>query len=238
MYPQEPGFIWHLRTVSLTSVINFLLPARLGELSIVVLVAKRLALGLGDVGLSIFAIRVQELVVALIIGLALLIFAPSGVSTFFGFFEASPALWSLVLLAFGGVIVLAAIYFYRKHPILDSARKHFCSVKIWGCSWLISVLMYLLIYAIARWLNVDDALAVTPLIFLAVLLVSFVPVNGLANIGGYHLAWVLPLVAVGYETELAVSIALLAHLGVSVLVILATVAVLVLDMIDLRSDES
>lgn len=230
MYAEETSFLWHLRTVSLASVMNFLLPARLGEFSLVALVAKRLGFGIGAVGISIFVIRIQELVCATVIAVFLLVFF--GTATLGRLLLqvnlGSGLVFLIVTLALVGLGALA--YLFRQHALLEKTRRSFLDEGLWGYSALVSLLMFGLIYFVAKALDVEDALATTPLIFLSALLVSLFPVNGLANVGGYHLAWVLPLLAVGYSSDAAVSFSVLAHVMVSALVVLAAFFVLIIDI--------
>ncbi len=231
MYPGMLGFAWSFRAVSFASVMNFLLPARIGEFSLVALLSKFLNLDFRAVGLSVLVIRVQELVYSLIIaGILFFAFRSTVLIEGAGFQIRQVSPWFLICAAALVLVALLLLYVFRESTHLKHSRGVIQDWRINLLSAAIAFMMLLTILCVAKWLVIENAVVITPMVFIAVLLVSFIPVNGLANVGGYHLAWAAPLLAMGYSRDQAVPLAVSAHLGVSGLVLLALLATLITDL--------
>ena len=222
MYGVRDQDAWSLHSVTLAAVMNFLLPARLGELSLVALVVQRLQQDYRSVVLSVAVIRIQEFLFASVLAIGWLLLAQRSVpERWWQGAGEGVSLWFAALLGLGLVIALWIARRFWQHALLAMPRAHARDPRLWQLSAAVALCMLLLIFCVARGLNIAQAAALTPLVFFAVLLVSFSPVNGLANVGGYHLAWALPLIGLGYDSDQAVSLAVLSHLVVFLMVLVA-----------------
>lgn len=196
------------------SVINFLIPARLGEVSLPWMIARQTGEKFTSAAAAVISIRFMELVAAAGIMLACLVLLPQELESIWFWTGLSAA-----ALALAAVVIAVASLILWWGFIRTRVRGYEMALPAWMLSLGVMVLALLLTASICRALGISSALEVAPVIFLASLLIRFLPANGLASSGGLHAAWAVPLGLLGYGTSDALLLSLWAHFLITCLVV-------------------
>ena len=219
---------------SLYGMFNYLLPAKSGELTYVLLLNRCLRVGLADSTATLVTARFFDFgVVALCLPFVLAVFFDQLPDWLI---QSSIVYCVLVALAGGLVVVWLRTGRFRttdestKNKLrravsklvdglrtIDDRRQYWplwlLSLLIWGC-------VYTNLYLIV--LSIGFAPTLVQMIVVSIILVplTLLPVQGLANVGTHEVGWVAAYSLFGYSPELALAIAVTTHVVLFVFVLL------------------
>jgi hypothetical protein len=193
------------------SSLNFLLPAKLGEFSLPMLIQRFFGEKILDNIPVILGLRVMD------VGT---LFAVAGLAALFvGYTEWVEGMVHLLWLAGGGLtclLIALGVPVIRRFLAgkIELARNrlagHFLYIGL--TSFLLAGVFFLQVLATALALGAPGALIAGLTVFIFTVLTRIVPADGLANIGSHHLAWFFALTILGMPRDEAMSVAVLSHL--------------------------
>lgn len=197
------------------SVINFLVPARLGEVSLPWMLAKQTGLKISSTVAAAIGIRLIEVVASIVILFFCFALFPDGFQSMLSIFGFSSHSAMLVAIAIWVTIIFMLVILIKRQ-----VADYRINIPVWIASLGVMLLALSLTMAVCMALGVESVFQVAPIIFLASILVRLMPANGLANAGGLHAAWAAPLALFGYDAPEAVLISIWAHLLIASLVVI------------------
>ncbi|TVS00202.1 MAG: hypothetical protein EA406_01465 [Rhodospirillales bacterium] len=205
-----------------------LLPGKIGELSLPYLLKRRLDVRLSFGVGALILLRAYDLLLLVLVGCTLLILyqdtfglpAAAGWAAVFGAVTAAVAAVALPTMA-RTLVVMAPAALRRRQRVMSIFEGLLAATT--SLTWVRLVVLVLLTAGL--WLllftafhGVSLALGATPgwpQSVLAVVAASFafaLPINGVANVGPFHLAWVAVMVPLGVPIERAAAAAFSAHI--------------------------
>lgn len=224
-------FVQLLAITGLYGMYNYLLPAKSGELSYVVLVNRRLNVSLVDSTTSLIAARYLDFAtIALILPFVLIIFMKS------------MPLWLIYAsLTFCSAVFIGSVliyYFFKQHSIQANRPKSFkyiwiakiykvltnlqdglikiynrrehmslllLTILIWLC---VYTNFYLIVVSLGYQLNYFQIVVIS--IFMIPM--TLLPIQGFANLGTHEIGWVAAFSVFGQPEEVALSAAISSHI--------------------------
>lgn len=202
-----------LRISCYFSLLNFLVPARLGEVSLPWMVASHTGIQFSAAAWVMLFVRVLELTIAFFLLLLVLVAYPNELQPMLTYSGWTQKIVILSLAVAIGITLFILVKWQKKLGF-----NYFDQTLVTSLG--VVVLAFLQTLVICMFLKIESPLQVAPMIFFASLFLRFIPVSGLANTGGLHLAWALPLFIVGYTQAEALELSVWAHLLITSLTLL------------------
>ncbi|MCD4760049.1 flippase-like domain-containing protein [archaeon] len=209
--------------VCIHNVMNYLIPARLGELSYFYLL-KRKKIEFGKSVASFAVVRFFDLLVVSIIFFVSLIFMKNVPESFNGIVPIVAVLVGLLLIF---ILISPLLYRYFSSK-LNSKRLFVKKLKeIYDALLVIkskSVLFSLFLFSVLIWFSLYSLMYVLLLdlgiqfsLWQAIIVISFpliisaLPINGIGGYGTTEVAWLIPFLAFGLSKEIAIANGFVIH---------------------------
>jgi uncharacterized membrane protein YbhN (UPF0104 family) len=202
-----------IKIASIHNTWNSLLPFRLGEISLVLMLKQYFNLSYIDSLAALSAIRLGDVALMLICGgtMTAIVFSSESISNIL-----SEHIASIFLFIF---VALVAFFFlmrnknnkfhqYKKFIKNISRRK---MLSILGFSTAIWLSLFILSYFSMMSINENSTLVVAFVGFTGAATSVLFPISGFANIGSYHATWVGALMLYGLPIEEAVATGIISH---------------------------
>jgi len=234
------------------AILNNILPAGLGEVSILYLFKKVMNINYSKSVSSLFTLRTIDFALSAIL-FALLFLFKSKIVCF------STMLWtimecligiSVILLVFAGFFVYSDKFFKKisesafinKFNILSRLNKFLIAMRIHLSEFiafdsilvlsfltlLIWLVTYFVLVAAAKTLNSGLLFSDIFFVFLMLWPITVLPIKGILNIGSHELGWVVPLMIIGHSKATAVLVAFGTHTIFLFNVILTAIALIII----------
>lgn len=216
-----------LAITMLHGLFNYLLPAKSGELSYLVLAKRHLDISLPESAATLITARFFDFgVIALLL--------PFAVHQFYhempGWLILSSAVYCIGVLA-AAVMLVAYIRTAKNRPprpgrdlvtrirngfdrtidslrIIDQRRQYLRLWLVTSAIWLCVLLNY---YFITASLGFDPTFSQMVVISLILIPLTLIPVQGIANVGTHEAAWIAAFTMFGYSFESALTVAVTSH---------------------------
>lgn len=236
LYSKETPILLLLPITSLHNMFNYILPARSGELSYILLSNRKLNIPLIEGTATLLASRFYDLAIVAVLLAVMLPF----------FFQEFP-LWILqaaLLYCLGVLLVFGVVVYLTRKPIvltktvgdkavLGKVKSLFArlllgfrEIREKNKPLLIAIytlgvwlFLYATFYFITLGLGYHVSYIKMILISLVMVPLSTLPLQGFANMGTHELGWVTVLMIFGYPYEISLSIAVGSHLLVLICVL-------------------
>lgn len=230
IYTQKPPFPNLLGVISLYGMFNYLLPAKSGEVSYLVLLNRRLRISLAESATTLLAARFFDFA-------AIALFLPL---VLFSFWQQLPR-WvvyvSIVFCVLIFVIGGGMLWFLRHSAQATDQKKSYSSHRfarlhrIWGSLimslrlidqhsqyirlWLLTISIWMCVFTNFYFivLSMGYQLSYLQMIVVSIIMIplTLLPLQGFANLGTHEVGWVTVFTLFGQSTDVALNIAVSSH---------------------------